>query len=56
MDPILFTENLINNEFINKPPKNVNALDTIIASETYDHEVYKEPVQVLQAMIKFAAI
>lgn len=47
MDQILFTENIINNSFIHKPPKNFNAVDKILSQALEDNDQYKEAAQIL---------
>jgi hypothetical protein len=54
LDPLLFTENLVNNVFINKPP--VIQMSISELTEPYFNQVYPEVVKVLQGAIKFAAI
>ena len=54
MEPLHFVDNLQHNSLVHKPPANPNDLDQIVAQADYD--VYKTPVQILQATIKFASI
>jgi hypothetical protein len=45
LDPILYTENLINNEPSHTPIKNANALDKVLAQIVND--VYNEKIKAL---------